>query len=57
MAWATERGATDAELDAVVPHEDPRVRAGYRADADQRLLAARLIGRLSEPVNEEVRNG
>ena len=47
MAWAAERGATDAELDAIVPHTDPRVRARYRAAADQKGLARGLIARLT----------
>lgn len=48
MAWAAERGATDAELDAVVPHSDPRVRARYRASADQKGLAKGLMGKLRD---------
>lgn len=47
MAWAAERGATDAELDAVVPHNDPRTRARYRAAADQKGLARGLMVRLA----------
>lgn len=46
MTWAAESGATDAEMDAVVPHADPRVRARYRAAADQKGLAKGLMGRL-----------
>lgn len=47
MAWAAELGATDAELDAVVPHNDPRTRARYRAAADQKGLARVLMLRLA----------
>ena len=48
MGYAAEQGATDAELDTVVPHSDPRVRAAYRAAASQTKLAADLIRRLGK---------
>jgi integrase len=53
MAWAAERGATDAELDAIVPHTDPRVRARYRAAADQKGLAKGLMVRLSRREDDD----
>ena len=39
-------GATDAEMDAVVPHSDGRMTRFYRAQADQELLARAAIARL-----------
>lgn len=41
-----EGEATDAEMDAIVPHSDPRVRQHYRASADQKKLAERAIAKL-----------
>lgn len=53
MTELAEAGASDAELDAVVPHSDPRVRASYRASADQRRLAKRAIGRIGGGPDQE----
>ena len=49
MVEAAEGGATDAGLDAIVPHSDPRVRAGYRRAADQKTLSKDVISRLGRP--------
>lgn len=48
MIEMVEAGATDAELDAVVPHADPRVRANYRRQANQKRLAVVAIGRVGK---------
>jgi integrase len=45
LADLAQRGATDAELDAIAPHADPRMRAHYRRSADARVLALRAIER------------
>jgi hypothetical protein len=46
MVWAAESGATDAQLDAIVPRSDPRVRA---LAADQKALARGVMGKLTKP--------
>ena len=46
MVNLAEGEATDAEMDAIVPHSDPRVRQRYRASADQKKLAERGIAKL-----------
>lgn len=45
-AALAERGATDAEIDAVIPHADGRMTRHYRRQADQATLARTAIGRL-----------
>lgn len=52
MIEMVEAGATDAELDAVVPHSDPRIRAHYRQQADQKKLAVTAIGRVGKGARE-----
>jgi integrase len=43
-----EHGATDAEIEAVIPHADPKMTAYYRKQADQTKLAAAGIAKLSD---------
>ena len=41
-----EAGASDAELDALMPHADRRMTAHYRRQADQAKLAAAGMAKL-----------
>lgn len=50
MQVLAEAGATDAEMDAVVPHADGRMTRHYRRQADQQQLARTAIARLSANV-------
>jgi integrase len=43
-----EHGATDAEIEAVIPHADPKMTAYYRRQANQTRLAAAGIAKLSD---------
>lgn len=40
---AAERGATDAEIQALMGHSDPRQTAHYRREADESMLATRAL--------------
>lgn len=45
-AGMAEHGASDAEIDSVLGHTDPRMTRHYRKQADQKRLAAAAIGRV-----------
>jgi integrase len=45
-AALAEAGASDAEIEAVIPHADPRMTRHYRAQAEQQKLATAAIARL-----------
>jgi integrase len=48
-AALAESGASDAEIESIVPHADPNMTRHYRKQADQRRMAERAIGRLHVP--------
>jgi integrase len=48
-AALAETGASDAEIESIVPHADPNMTRHYRRQADQRLMAERAIARLRVP--------
>ena len=55
-SWLAEGGCTDAEIDAILGHSDPKMTRLYRKQADQRVnataamtkMSARRIGRTKE---------
>jgi integrase len=46
-AWLAEAGATDAEIDSVLGHVDPKMTRLYRRQADQRTGAAAAMEKLA----------
>ncbi len=42
-----ENGATDAEVEALIPHADPKQTQFYRAQADQKVLAERAMVKMT----------
>lgn len=45
-AWLAEAGCTDAEIDSIIGHVDPRMTRHYRQQADQKLRATAAMGKL-----------
>ena len=45
--WLAESGATDAEIDAILGHVDPRMTARYRRQAGQKIRAGAAMGKLA----------
>jgi integrase len=46
-AWLAEAGATDAEIDSILGHVDPKMTRLYRRQADQRITAKSAMGKLA----------
>lgn len=46
-AWLAEAGATDAEIDSVLGHVDPKMTRHYRRQANQRVAARSAIDKLT----------
>ena len=45
--WLAEGGATDAEIDSILGHVDPKMTLLYRRQADQRIRADAAMGKLA----------
>jgi integrase len=46
-AALAEAGASDSEIESVIPHADPKMTRRYRAQAEQRILAVAAIAPLA----------
>jgi integrase len=56
-AWLAESGATDAEIDSILGHVDPKMTRLYRRHADQGVRAASAMGKLAlRRIGEQQKN-